>query len=94
MKTIKDYDELRDITTRLSALSGRVGRLASTEAKNGADFNTHKALNVAYKELDAIRMLFLSMIGERQFNKSSLIKTSLDIATPQSWKVYLRGRKE
>ena len=69
MKTIKDYEELRDISTRLSVLSGRIGGLASAEAKSGADFNTHKALNVAFKELDALRMLFLSMMGEKQFNK-------------------------
>lgn len=94
MKTIKDYEELRDIAVRLSVLAGRTDHLASQEAKSGADFNTHKALNVAYKELDAIRMLFLSMMGERQFGKASLIRTPLDIATPQSWKVYLGGRKK
>jgi hypothetical protein len=90
---LQNKKELQEITTILSCLSSRIDSLAMSESKLDTDFKIHKALNVSFKELDAIRMMYLSMLGETSFTKKRLKemdrKNELSIRSPQCWDIYI-----
>lgn len=79
----KIASELQAIAIKISDMTGDGTLLSWTESKT---------LNVLYKEVKAGGMLLRAMSME--FSKGELAKIPLDIAQPQSYKVYLsRGSK-
>jgi hypothetical protein len=93
MKQVKNTEKLRKIYEMISIASTEVDNLAREESQVGTDFKVHKALNISFKELDELRMLYLSMLGEKRFSKTYLRKMvkdqSIGLTPLDSWNVYL-----
>jgi hypothetical protein len=85
--------DITKLATDLGVIASKLDNLARKEANSGTDFKTHKAMNIAYKELDGIRMLLLSISGNSYFTKQDLrnmIKEqTIGTSPPQSWIIYL-----
>lgn len=84
---VKDRAELQHIRNRLAVVVSLVNDLAIKESQNGTKFQTHKALNILFKELSASENLLCCMAG--RMTKSELRGLSPEVQEPQSRKMFL-----
>ena len=80
-----DWDDAREIATRLMACAARINGLSTNTALT---YQEGKTLNVLYKEIRAGATLLQAIAG--LMTKDELDKLHLDIARPQSFKVWLQ----
>ena len=77
-------NEIMDIATFLLACGTRLDKASCNKTLL---WQESKAMNVAYKEIKAIVILLNAISGN--ISKAKLKKLHLDIAMPQSYKIYL-----
>lgn len=84
---VKDQAQIQNIRTRIAVVAMLVNEQAGREAHSGTAFNTHKSLNILYKELIAHKNLLDCMAGV--ITKKQLRDWKPEVQEPQSRKMFL-----
>ncbi len=87
---VRNKVEIENIRQRLGAATALVQNLSVAESHiPETDFNTHKALNILYKELVGNLQMIDCMSG--RITKTKLRQSKPEVQEPQSRKVFLKG---
>jgi len=87
---LNDSEATHRLIMALSAAKAAAQELSIKEASLGTPFETHKCINILYKELRAHEM-FVRTLSEGG-SKKKLRELDIEIIKPQSWRFYTREK--